>query len=253
MLVSGPRSDRYPPRQYSSEVAGRAGVRIGEPRRRAGGRHWSTRVLVATMVTLLLGAIVGTSALISSNDDTATTTTTAPVTLTGNALELFNLLATKDDATYHARYDGSSPEVSALSLETWQQPPNVRQDSDLTVDGQRAQTSSFVLDATQVRCVRLADAAWTCQPGGSGDTDPLAAIRDRLDEIDVTARDTTISGRTVRCFQFTVDGASNELCLTPDLGIPVLVRASGSELDLTQLDDDVADDVFVPPAAVPGA
>jgi hypothetical protein len=210
-------------------------------------------VLVALVVTLLFGALVGTAALSSNDDDTAATTTTAPVTLTGTALELYELLAAKDKATYHARYDGSSPDVSALSLETWQQPPNVRQDSDLTVGGQQAQTRSFVLDATQVRCVRLsADSPWTCQPGGTADPDPLASIRDRLDEVDVKARDTTISGRTVRCFEFTVDGASNELCLTPDQGIPVLVRASGSELNLTLLDSEVADADFVPPAEVSG-
>jgi hypothetical protein len=202
---------------------------------------------------MLIGALVGTAALVSADRSTTTTTTTAPVTLTGTARELYDLLAQKDEATYHARYDGSSPEVSALSLETWQQPPNVRQDSDLTVSGQQAQTSSFVLGTTQVRCVRLTAAgAWTCQPGGTADTDPLAAIRDRLDEIEVSARDTTISGRAVRCFQFTVDGAANELCITPDRGIPVLVRAAGSELRLTELDDDVAEDDFVPPAEVQG-
>jgi hypothetical protein len=189
---------------------------------------------------------------VSSDRSTATTTTTAAVTLSGTARELYDLLATKDASTYHARYDGTSPEVSSVSLETWQQPPNIRQDSDLTVEGQQAETSSFVLGAQQVRCVRLAGAAWTCQPGGTADTDPLAAIRDRLDEIDVSARDTTLGGRTVRCFQFTVDGTANELCLTPDRGIPVLVRAAGSELNLTLLDDDVAEDDFVPPAEVQG-
>ena len=234
-------------------MAGRAGVSTDGPNRRAEGRHWTTQALVALVVTLLVGAIVGTAALTAKDDTATTTTTAAPVTLTGTARELYDLLATKDEATYHARYDGSSPDVTALSLETWQMPPNVRQDSDLTVGGQQAQTSSFVLGSTQVRCVRLtSSSAWTCQPGGTADTDPLASIRDRLDEVDVTARDTTLGGRTVRCFQFTVDGASNELCLTPDQGIPVLVRASGSELNLTLLDEDVAEDDFVPPAEVQG-
>jgi hypothetical protein len=208
--------------------------------------------LGAVLVTLLVAALVGTAAL-TRQDDSSTTTTTVPPSLSGTARELFDLLRAKDSVTYHARYEGSSPEVAALALETWQLPPNVRQDSDLTVSGQRAQTSSFLLDSTQVRCVRLAvQGAWTCQPGGTADIDPLASIRERLDEVEVTARDTTIGDRAVRCFQFTVDGATNELCLIPEKGIPVLVRASGSELNLIVLDEDVTEDDFVPPAEVTG-
>jgi hypothetical protein len=211
----------------------------------------STRLLVALVVTLLLGALVGTAALV--RDDSTTTTTTLPAHLSKTARDLVDLLAKKDTTTYHARYSGSSPDATAITLETWQLPPKVRQDSDLTVEGQRAQTSAFVLGPEQVRCVRIEGATdWTCQPGGAADTDPLAAIRARLGEIDVTARDTTISGHDVRCYEFTIDGATNELCLTLDQGIPVLVRASGSELTLLSLDDAVGEDDFTPPAAVAG-
>lgn len=211
-----------------------------------------TRLIAALVATLLLGTIVGTSAVIVANsDEEPTTTTTRPVRLTATAQELIDLLATKDETTYHARYTGSSPEASEVSLETWQLPPKVRQDSNLTIEDQRAQTSSFVLGSDQVRCVRIGEATpWSCQPGGPADTDPLAAMRSRLGEVDVSARDTTIGDRSVRCFEFTVEGATNELCLTADRGIPVLIRAAGSELELVELDEDVTDDDFEPPAEV---
>jgi|GEM_PF-4419330 hypothetical protein len=220
----------------------------------AGGRRVSTRVIGAVVATVVLGALVGAAAIVVPQEDPGRgPTTTEPVQLSGSARELFDLLAEKDAATYHAVYSGTSPETSDVRLETWQRPPDVRQDSDLTLDGQRARTSSFVLDEEQVRCLRLGEGAWTCQPGGPSDTDPLAAIRQRLGEVDVTARDTTIGEHVVRCFAFTVEGDANELCLTEDRGIPVLVRAGGSELRLESLDDEVDDADFVPPSEVEGA
>ena len=217
------------------------------------GRRWSTRLVAAVVATLLVAGIVGASAIVVPQEGDEPTTTTAPVALSGDAGELIELLATKDEATYHARYTGRSPDASDVLLETWQRPPDIRQDSELTIEGQRARTSSFVLGAEQVRCIRLGDGPWTCQPGGPSDTDPLAAIRQRLGEVDVTARDTTIDDFTVRCFAFTVEGDANELCLTEDRGIPVLVRAGGSELRLESLDDEVDDEDLVPPAEVEGA
>jgi hypothetical protein len=209
-------------------------------------------LIAAVIATLLIAAFAGAAALRpSGSSSTAKTTTTTAVHLTGNALELVTLLSTKDRATYHARYTGSSPQSQQVTLETWQRPPDIRQDSQLTIQGQVAETSSFVLGPKQVRCVRLPSATgWTCQQGDVASADPLAAIRSRLGEGDVSVRDTQIGTRPVKCFQFTVDGATNELCVTTDKGIPVLVRAADSQLTLTALDDNVADADFVPPAPV---
>lgn len=202
----------------------------------------------------MVAGLVGAAAIVVPQEDPGPeTTTTEAIELSGDARELFDLLQTKDEATYHAVYTGRSPEASDVRLETWQRPPDIRQDSDLTIDGQRAQTSSFVLGSESIRCLRLGEGTWTCQPGGPSDTDPLAAIRQRLGEVDVTARDTTVGEHDVRCFAFTVEGDANELCLTEDRGIPVLVRAGGSELQLQSLDDGVGDADFVPPAEVEGA
>ncbi|MEY2569794.1 MAG: hypothetical protein QOE63_144 [Acidimicrobiaceae bacterium] len=215
-----------------------------------GTRDFPKRLVAAVIVTALIAALVSTTALRSSSDS-KTTTTTTPSNLTGNALVLVNLLSKKDTATYHARYTGSSAQSQSVTIETWQRPPDIRQDSELTVQGQLAQTKTFVLGAKQVRCVRLpSTTGWTCQDANVAASDPLAAIRSRLGQGEVTARDTDIGGRTVKCFQFTVDGATNELCVTTDKGIPVLVRSADSELTLVSLDDTVADGDFTPPAPV---
>lgn len=209
------------------------------------------------VVTLLIAGLVMTLSSRSNDGKTAAaeTTTSTTVRLTGHARELVALLAKKDKATYHAVYAGSAPNAGRVELETWQRPPKIRQDSHLTVNNQPVETSAFVLDQKQVRCVKLlSTSGWSCQnSSAAASVDPLASIRSRLGEGKVTARDTTLSGRTVRCFEFTSEGQTNQLCVTPDHGIPVLVRANDSQLTLLSLDEAVTDRDFVPPAEVKGA
>lgn len=175
--------------------------------------------------------------------------------LSGEAGVLVALLEKKDRRTYHARYTGTSPDAGGVVLETWQQPPLVRQDSQVTVEGKVARTTSLVLDGgRRVRCTKLDERPWECQRDPSTTpADPLAAIRSRLGEGEVTSRTTSVKGRTVRCFRFTTAGQANELCVIPDQGIPVTVRAGGSELTLAALEAEVDDSVFDPPAAVTGS
>jgi hypothetical protein len=228
--------------------AGTAGVR-GKRSRRG---FWVTAFAVG-VVTLLIAGLAATVATRSNdNPDTAAPTSTT-IKLTGHALELVGLLSQKDKATYHAVYSGSAPNAARVELETWQRPPNIRQDSHLTVNNEPVETSAFVLDQRQVRCAKLlSTAGWNCQAGGATSDDPLEQIRARLGQGEVSARDTTLSNRTVRCFEFTVDGATNELCLTPDQGIPVLVQSADSQLKLLSLDTTIDDHDFVPPAPVHG-
>ena len=54
----------------------------------------------------------------------------------------------------------------------------------------------------------------------------------------------------MRCYTFTVDDETNELCLVPESGIPVRIRGGETELVLTALEDDVEEGVFALPAEV---
>jgi hypothetical protein len=215
-------------------------------------RHgFLVRAVAVVVVTLLIAGLATTIAIRSNNNERAASTTTTTIRLSPNAKQLVALLAKKDKATYHALYSGSAPNAGNVELETWQRPPDIRQDSHLTVNNEPVQTSAFVLDQKQVRCVKLMSTqGWNCQAGGAQNTDPLATIRSRLGDGKVSVRDTTLSNRTVRCFEFTAEGQTNELCVTPDQGIPVLVRANDSQLTLLKLDTNVSDRDFVPPAEV---
>ena len=215
------------------------------------GPSTRTRVGVGLAAGLLIAALVaGVSTQVV---DDGSPTTTAPANLTAEGRQLLDLLARRDRQTYHARYTGTAPQTSSITLESWQRPPRVRQDSEVVVQGQKAHTAAFVLDEGAVRCTQLGGAPWTCARTDSvANADPLSAIRSRLGQGAVEARDTTVGGRAVRCFRFTAEGATNELCVIPDRGIPVTVRAGESKLELQALDDAVAPEVFTPPAALTG-
>jgi hypothetical protein len=213
----------------------------------------SRRVRVGTAVAagLLVAALIAGVGIQATDDDTPTTT--VPANLTAEGRHLLDLLAQRDRQTYHARYTGSAPQTSSITLESWQKPPRVRQDSQVSVQGQVAHTSAFVLEEGAVRCTQLGQAPWTCARTDSvASADPLSTIRSRLGQGSVEARDTTVSGRPVRCFRFTAEGAANELCVIPDRGIPVTVRAGDSRLDLAALDEDVPPEAFKPPAPITG-
>lgn len=193
------------------------------------------------------GLILALNGGTSASGDQTTTTVTQPLSET--AKELLALLEKRDAQTYHARYTSTSADTS-LVLETWQDPPRVRQDSQVLVKGQAAETRVLLLPSRSVRCTKLAATGWTCRNDPSGASlDPLAGVRSRLAEGQVTARTTRIDGREVRCFRFIADGQTTELCLDPKRGIPIQVTGGGSRLVLDGLDDQVGD-VFEPPADV---
>jgi hypothetical protein len=204
----------------------------------------------AVIVTGVIAAGAGALGTAIGDDD-STTSTTELSSLSAEAQELVDLLDMRDDTIYHARYQGSSPDAGGILLETWQSPPLARQDSELTAEGQTVRTATLVLESTEVRCTRIGDAAWTCAEGPLTDpdaSDPLRDIRARLGEGSVTASDAQIDGQAVRCFRFAIEGVTNELCLRTDTGIPVTVNSGGSTLELLDLEEEVDQSVFVPPA-----
>lgn len=204
----------------------------------------------ALVVVGLVAAGAGALGTAIGGDDESPDTT-EPVELSAEARELVDLLDKRDESTYHARYQGTSPDAGTVMLETWQSPPLARQDSELSAEGQLVRTATLVLESTQVSCTRLGDAAWTCQEEPLTDpsaSDPLRDIRARLGEGRVTASDAQIDGEAVRCFRFAIEGAANELCLRAETGIPVTVSSGESTLELVDLEEQVDQSVFVPPA-----
>jgi hypothetical protein len=219
-------------------------------------RTKAVRIVAAVVVTLLIGATIAAAASSIGNDRSGeATTTTTTVELTGAARELASLLDERRTRTYHARYEGSTPEVTSIAIETWQHGTLVRQDQQVQSGSDLLQLSTFVLPTGQVNCVHLGTQGWTCQraaPGQRQPVDPVGAIRQRLGEGEVTARDANVEGRPVRCFQLTVEGDVSELCVIADSGIPVRITGGTTELRLTVLEEAVDDGVFEPPAPVAG-
>lgn len=209
------------------------------------------RIVAGAIVALVIAAVIG--ALDTSDaPEQATTSTTAPRQLTGDAQELFDLLERKNDATYHARYQGSSPDATEVVIETWQQPPRIRQTSIASVQGRTVTASSFMLPDGSFRCSQLGTEPWQCRASSSAEagSDPLAAIAERLASGEVTARDDRVQERLVRCFSLRAEDGLTDLCVTPDAGIPVSVQAGESRLELVALDQAVSDTDFELPAEV---
>jgi hypothetical protein len=215
-------------------------------------RSTATRVGLAVIVALLVAGLTGLVFTTGDEDDSPTSTTAGE--LSGTALELLELLQRKEGETFHAVYEGTSPDApGGISIETWQQPPLARQDTAVGLEGQTARTSTLLLADGAVRCAELPPQPMACRQATraeAGADDPTAAIADRLREGEVTVEDTTIERRRVRCFTLTVAGEANELCVAEDTGITVRVTAATSTLRLLSLDQEVPAEVFAPPAPV---
>ncbi len=214
--------------------------------------------MIAVIVTVLFGATVAALGRGGADDEPTSTTTdsVAREDLSADAQELLTLLERKEDETYHAVYEGSSPEApGGVRLESWQAPPAARQDTVLAASGQAASTTTIVSPDGTYRCTALGvDQPVTCRalPGAeAGAADPVGAIIDRLTEGTVIRERTSIDRRAVDCFTLTTGEGVTELCLN-DVGIPVRVLADGSELRLVSLDTDVPSEIFLPPGPVVG-
>jgi hypothetical protein len=247
---------------------------MADPRRGAGRRRPRDRRSRARLIAgfIVVGLVAATAGVLSlrpgddSNDAAFTTPTVAsttvdtePLELTGDAAELAGLLSLREATRYHARYEATSAGGEPVTIETWQDPPRARQDSEVTSGGQVVRTRVLVDVDSQVQCVALAADEWQCRRAAVGETvsDPIAAMRQRLGESDVSARDDIVDERAVRCFMLTAtedDGTPTEaeLCALPASGIPARVISGGSTLRLVELDETIPDDVFEPPAIVAG-
>ncbi len=196
----------------------------------------------------------GTTLALTREEATPDSTTTTVRALTGAAAELAELLETRQDEIYHARYEGESVDASSIVIETWQDADGrVRQDQILSADGQGAHLVSLDGDDGPVRCTRVTEAEWTCRraaPAEAAANDPLAAIRARLSEGEVTARDEQVDGDPARCFELAAGDDTSQLCVQPDSGIPVRIQAGLTELRLVLFEEVVDPAAFEPPGPI---
>lgn len=211
-------------------------------------RQAMAKTVATALVVSFLAATVGVLALSVGGGDDPTEE------LSGDAEELLELLDKRDDATYHAKYEASAPGTQGLVVETWQSPPNVRQDSEIRSGTQVVRARVLASSEGRVRCSQLNDAGWQCRPASAAEAqDPLASFRQRLGQGTVTATDASIDGREVRCFEMATPEGTSKLCAVPTTGVPVSVEGGETELRLVTLDDAVDSELFQPPAPVIGS
>ena len=212
-------------------------------------------VLIGVVVAFV-GAIASVQTLGGDPQETDATTTTAARPLAGAAAELAELLALRQDQTYHARYEGQSADSATVVIETWQDGSGqVRQDQVLQTGDKAAHLVSLVADGEEVRCTRIATDEWTCRRAPAGDltrADPIAAVRARLSDGEVTARNVQVDGEPARCFVLAAEGTDNELCMRTDTGIPLRITGGTTELRLVTFEDTVDPSAFAPPGPVDG-
>ena len=209
-------------------------------------RQTFAKTVATALVVSFIAATVGVIAFASrSSDDPAKN-------LSDDAEELLELLDKRDEATYHAKYEASAPGTEGLVLETWQSPPNVRQDSEIRSGTQVVRARVLASSERRIRCSQLNNAGWQCRlaTAAEADDDPLASFRQRLGQGTVVASDASIGGRTVRCFELATPEGTSKLCAVPRTGVPVSVEGGDTELRLVTLDDAVDSALFEPPAPV---
>jgi hypothetical protein len=170
--------------------------------------------------------------------------------------ELVSLLERGEHTRYHALYRAVTPEGepagASMSIELWRSPPRLRQDVTVSLAGESATSSAFLLPDGGIGCTREgSDGAWTCTaiPNDQATaTDSLARqITQQTGAGPVTIRTARVAGVAVQCFNLPVSETSAEVCVTAE-GIPARINSGGTRIELVSLVKEVPKNVFTPPA-----
>jgi hypothetical protein len=160
--------------------------------------------------------------------------------------ELISLLQTGQRATFHATYRVvGGPPGGVQSLEIWQSPPRVREDTVAAANGHTARTASISQGTTTHLCIQRDGGPWTCQGSAIDPNNIVATIAGSVAGQPVAVTETTINNRKVQCFQI---GSGAQLCATSS-GIPVLIASSSVRYELVTLSSSVNAADLNPPAA----
>ena len=160
--------------------------------------------------------------------------------------QLVSLLQTGESATFHATYrvTGASP-GGVQSLEIWQSPPRVREDTVASANGHTARTASFSENSTTHLCVQQDGGPWTCTRAAVDPNNLIATIAGSVAGQSVAVTQTTIDNRKVQCFQV---ASGPQLCAT-SAGIPVLIAGGSVRYELASLTSSVSSSDLNPPAS----
>lgn len=160
------------------------------------------------------------------------------------ARQLFALLQTGEQSTWHATYAVTGVPGETLRLEVWQAPPQLREDVVRTASGHTEHSSTYVgSDGTHL-CVQQDAAMWACQKVATDPNDIVSSVTAGLAGQSVAVSDASIGGRQVTCFAAST-GA--RICATSG-GIPVLVANAQVSYTLASLSSSVSGSSFRLPA-----
>lgn len=215
----------------------------------------TSRVHLVVIVVLVCVGLASLGACGSDGDEGAGPSPTArPPTPEGR--ELTSAVEMAQDLTYHATYRivGAQPTEGSISVEVWRKGNRVRLDQQLQSQDRVVRTSGFRLEGRTIGCTREDEGDWRCtavdqtQPSpGEADADPLVGgLVGELSVKELTVATEEVDGRPVRCYK--TEDSSRELCVTTDDGIAVRIGTPQSRLELAELEREVDDSIFEPPA-----
>lgn len=237
----------------------------------------SSKRIIGALLLLAIGAGLGLgfATLIGGDDDEDddASSTTLPVETTTTverpdeaenpeAAELYDLVTAFSSITLHARYRvevTERPDAASI-IEIWQKGGQVRQEATVE-SGAGAGGKIAMLDLTDrvILCQQPPDGEYSCGLVAEEEATAFDSLRTSLladlAVQNVEVANDTIDGRDVRCFTVT-SAAAGEICVTEE-GVLARIDSPEGSFELIELDTEVDDDVFTPPAtpgaSVPGA
>ncbi|MGH9137104.1 MAG: hypothetical protein ACRD0G_08655 [Acidimicrobiales bacterium] len=229
------------------------------PSQPADRRRWW--LIGGVVVAVVVAAVIGFAVLGGDDDgdDASDPASGAPPSLPppveaqldAEGQELVDLLESGRDGTYHATYVATVDAAGAeQTLELWRRDGLLRQDTRQVSDAGTVETAGFLLeDGETIACDRVNEGDWTCarQVSPQSADGVFGTITSQLEGADVTVTEEEVAGRPARCFAVPAPDGEVSQCVSAD-GIPLRLRGPGVELLLTDLSEDVPDDIFTPPA-----
>jgi hypothetical protein len=220
-------------------------------------RAWS----IVAGAAVLAGAVVAVILVTTGGDDDTANPQPTPTLVTGPGLDtggiaLATLLAGAREHTFHAKYAvrGSTEKLGGtLELEWWNTADRSRIDTTRTTGDSVEHTASFVLGSTGYGCEQIDSGPWSCHPiqvPAEGDPNGMiSTLTAQLSGRQVSERPGKVNGISARCFHVSGPGEPLDVCTDAD---GVLLRNATSEVayEITDLNDDVPDSIFDPPAPV---